>query len=1252
MKHFIRSLLLLLLPNLILSYSPQDIDQYTFGKKLYADKMYELAAEQLHDFAVKNPDNPRAADALFLAGQSYFNIANYEQAQKEFLFLILKFPDAKELPSAQFKIAQCFQFMGKLSEAGSAYRQVQIYYPKSELAEQALFLSASMFFQANQYDRAIEILSDFLELFPRSSSYHDAWLLLAESFLKTKNYDRAHGELNKILSATEAGHVNAKASLLKANLFYEEALVNQAEKHYQALIKKYAVSRYSQDREIVQILNEAYSKLSTIFRANGMYETSNEYLTKITNYDSNIEILNLMADNYISMNEYAKALTILQKINTDQNSNLTIFHYQRLGDCYYVLEKFSNAIESYQRVLAICKEDLTEQQNNICLKAYVRISEAYLKLKQPETAIFHLREFRDSKFAEKFRDAIDYQICYIYENEIQDFERAINFYHNFIERYPASKYIDDAQMGLARSYEKAKNGMLALKEYQKLIDRYPASKYYALAQKRIDYINKYFKPNIPAIKNFGEILKGIIESDVEQRRSEQLLYQLALNYFNELKDYATAIDLFDKLELYDKIGKDELWYYKGRAFQLLAQEEATSKSNRNFLDSAATRYNMLLKNYPQSPWADEVRFYLIELQKIFYAGKLDSSLKIKEALTEFIKNNPESDLVDQIYLELACSILGDGNSRLDPSDSLLVYASLQQVLAKNQERHNNIGNALFLKSNLFYRNKNYNQAEEDLNHFISNFPQNPYIAEAYFLQSKISAQKNEYQKAIDLLKQLITIYFYNELADSAKIEIGNYLLKQNKYQEALDFFIERYRELFPTKFEIFKENSIDQSFLHDIIYNIGYAYKMLGKNEDAIKFFQEYLKLFPHGKYNNQVLFFQGELHDVKNNKERQAKAIDYFTQLENGSTSDELVVNSIIKLGDIFFDQENLEQACGYYLKALSLQLSENQRLITSSKAISCLYKMGRISEADDKFKEFKKKYKDEKNMQAKLLLEKGNYFLNNKIFDQAEKIFKEIKSEFKNSVEGIRADYLLGKLYFILNKNEEALELLTNLILKNPESEVIGDIYITLGNFYYLSAKQIENAMFAYKKAIEQKSITEDNLRVAMLNLIKCYADLQQWEKAIAMSREFITRFPSSEDVIEKKIQIAYYYYRLNEYDYAIQLFKQILPEADNDNEPRIKFWIGECYFNKGEFQKAVGEYLKILYISKPAKLLEQYKVTALYQAAISYIKLKKFENAKQLLQRIINEQGAESVFGKSAREKLNDINNMIEDERETKI
>jgi len=413
----------------------------------------------------------------------------------------------------------------------------------------------------------------------------------------------------------------------------------------------------------------------------------------------------------------------------------------------------------------------------------------------------------------------------------------------------------------------------------------------------------------------------------------------------------------------------------------------------------------------------------------------------------------------------------------------------------------------------------------------------------------------------------------------------------------------------------------------------------MNEKEQAVQFYQEYLKKFPRGKYADIVLFSLGELFDT-NKSENQLFSIDYLKQIEKDFPSSSLLENGYLIIGDIYFKLKDYQKANEYYLKTIEFSTSEELRTHGEAQTIIGLYRLRQVNLADEKYKLFERQYKDKKNLIAAIKLEKGNYFLELKEFKEAENIFREVRSDFKRSPEGAKAEFLLGKLYFILNRDQEALEIYAELIEKTWDKKILPEVYITLGNFYYLQAKQFDNAILAYRKAVEHPEIDEQNMMIGMNNLIKCYADVQMWDRAINLSRQYIEKFPVNDDTFEKKIQIGYFYYRLKEYDYAIQIFKRLKPEADLENEPRIQYWIGECYFEKGLFQQAVHEYLKIVYMSRPTKLLSQYRVTAQYQSGIAYIKLRKLENAKQLFQKIILEQGSESVFGKPAKEKIEEI------------
>ena len=1237
-------IILFLVPGILYSQTGDSGTSLIFAKKLYEDKMYDLAAEQFHQFSEQNPNNPKAAEALYLAGLSYVNIEEYQKAKKEFLSLILKFPDAKDLDRAQFKIAECFQAQRDFSAAANTYRQVQVFYPRSPLAEQALFMSAKMFFDDKQFEKILEVLYEFLEIYPMSRQFHEAQLLIADSFIQLENYDRARVEIDKVLATTESGQINATALLMKANLSYRSHQLQQAENDYQKLVEKYAISQFSRNPEITKILNEAYYYLGDIFHKKGMFEKSNENLYKILDYENDPKTLFLIAENHLSSGAYSQAIDRFKKITSISDSTHLVQAHFKIGDSYFALNDYVNAITAYEKAIKTCETNLTQYHGPaLCNSSYIKIADCYLNLNQPNVAISYLKKYRVAVKEGKNIDVIDYRIAYLYETKARDFERAIRAYYDFIDNYPQSKLIDEAQFGLARAYEGNSNYTQALIEYKSLMNRYPASEHYAEAEKRIIYLKNYYQIEGAALKN----LSGVIQQLAENRTNATALYYLGLIYFKELKDYRASINLFDKIYDSDEkenIPEDELLYYRGRAYQLLGEKSIIDNQEQiALLDSANLNYDQLIENIPASSWADDAAFHKIEIKRLNLKNDDPNYFpQMKEILTSFTYKYLDSPILDKVNFELALLMLKNGiNSSID---SLDVYNNLQKII-NDFPLSPLLPVANYYQTSLFFQVRNLNLAENKLNTFISAYPNNNKTCEAYFQLAKLAELKADYSVAIKSLQQIITKYYYSDYADSATLIIGSYFTKQHKFAEALSHYMDIYEE-YETNTIIFEGTNHDDNdwqILQDVIFNIATILKTTNHRDEAIQFYQKYLVKFPKGKYTDQVLFSLGELFNTAK-KEEQSKARDYLQQLEKNHSTSDLLPKSLINLGDLAYQVEKYDEARQYYSKALNAQLSNEEQAYTSAQIIICLYRSGEVAQADESYKAYRKQFKDEKSRQAEILLEKGDYFLKEKNFEPAEKIFKDVRSDFKNTPEGLKAEYLLGKLYFILNKDEDALEILSDLIKKHPDASILPEIYITLGNFYYLQAKQIENALLAYKNAIDQKGITEQNLKIGMHNLIKCYGDLQLWEKAIGLSRKYLEKFPLAEDAFEKKIQIGYYYFRLNEYDYAIQSLRQILPEADIDNEPRIQYWIAECYFGKGQFQQAISEYLKIAYFSKPAKLLSQYKVTAQYQAAISYVKLGRLENARQLFQRIITEQGAESVFGKPAKEKLEEIDRMI--------
>ncbi len=1215
-----------------------DGTSFVYAQKLYNDGMYELAAEQFHQFAEQNENSPQASQAILMSGKSYFAVSEFLKSKKEFVYLIVKFPESEFAAEAQFLLAKCFMEMNELHSAAKTYRQVAIFYPKSKFADESLFKSAQMFKKAGDSEKANEVLYEILQTHLTNPFYHEARLLLADIYFETGKYDQSEAQLNRLLGDTEKGVINAKGLLQKAKLHLEIERLQEAENLYQNLISSY--QNQSNNREIGDILNQAYLNLSRIYNKKGLFDLAIQNLERISNYMQNKLVLYQIGEIYFNGGNYSSAIKVLNQIFDVVHSDSILLaktHF-KLGECYGKLKDFSRSNYEFEQVIISCETGTDNEIIQLCEKSYINISENYSKLKNAQQSIRYLNKLLDIIDSSYKKEIIEYKIVSFYEHEIGNVTRAIQGYYDFMDRYPKSRNIDDAQLAVGRCFEKKKDYQQAIIEYQNLMNYYQASEFYPLAQSRIEYIENHLLVKQNAIHELGKLLQQSLISDYEVTP-----IKIGLFYFDELKDYRSAANLLKdaylKKESYPKLDILKLIYYLGRSYQMIADKMAVENYlKQSVIDSAVQYFDMVINNASDVKLSEDAAFYRTNTLKINAAyNRSDSSRSLyKDALNQFRYKYPNSEYLDIINLKLAKLILQkDVETAVDSFD---VINCCNFVLEKSDDPLLK-AEAQFYKAQLYDKMGYDSKVFDVLENLLDQFSNSHHSCEAYWMLARISEKMGNFKNAEKYLKRIMINYFYTQRAEEATIKIGQILKTEKKSSEAINY----YKQILDKYYQI---NSIqvedtDQLIYENALIEIGKLTQIKGLTENAIDYYRMYLDQFPRGQYADEALYSLGTLFSLPP-KNHPDQAISYLKQLKSDHNASEYIDSTLIKLGDLYFIKNDYANANDFYNEFINKGHPNLSKTYSISQIVIGLYKMGEIAKGDQALKNFKDRFNYDDQLQAKIKLEKGNYYLKNKDFKKAEKIFKEVSSSFKETNVGIKASFFLGKLYFTLNKDDEALQILTKIVEKFPENEIIPQIYISLGNFYYLQAKQIQSALLAYKKATEVDKIDQATLKLGMNNLIKCYTDLGMEAQALPLINEYVEKFPTAEDVFEKRILMGIIYYKLKEYDYAIEYLTKLKREADIENEPRIQYWIGECYFGKGQFKQSVSEYLKVAYLSRPTKL--NWGVTAQYKAGIAYMKADEYENARNIFKKIVTEQGGESVFGKPAKEKIDEINTII--------
>jgi len=111
-----------------------DTDLYLAAKKAFDQGNYESAKQGFEDLLKKYPSSPRANNAQFWLGESYYQEKWYEKAILEYQKVIDKYPDGNKVPAALLKQGFAFLNLGDKTNARLVLRELLDKFPSSNEA--------------------------------------------------------------------------------------------------------------------------------------------------------------------------------------------------------------------------------------------------------------------------------------------------------------------------------------------------------------------------------------------------------------------------------------------------------------------------------------------------------------------------------------------------------------------------------------------------------------------------------------------------------------------------------------------------------------------------------------------------------------------------------------------------------------------------------------------------------------------------------------------------------------------------------------------------------------------------------------------------------------------------------------------------------------------------------------------------------------------------------------------------------------
>jgi len=142
---------------------------------LFNSKKYEEAVYKYEQFAKENSQMPEAGEALFYAGQAYFQLEYYANAIEDWKKVVNSYRNSDKAPESAYLMGDTFFKAQKYEEAIAAYKLLEQWPEDVNPHRKEIDIHiAQCYYNAKQDDKAIAAYTKFIKEHPEDLKTKDA----------------------------------------------------------------------------------------------------------------------------------------------------------------------------------------------------------------------------------------------------------------------------------------------------------------------------------------------------------------------------------------------------------------------------------------------------------------------------------------------------------------------------------------------------------------------------------------------------------------------------------------------------------------------------------------------------------------------------------------------------------------------------------------------------------------------------------------------------------------------------------------------------------------------------------------------------------------------------------------------------------------------------------------------------------------------------------------------------------------------
>lgn len=719
-------------------------------------------------------------------------------------------------------------------------------------------------------------------------------------------------------------------------------------------------------------------------------------------------------------------------------------------------------------------------------------------------------------------------------------------------------------------------------DYQAVID-YAPSQIDSISPAYKNQMNHIIGDSYYKLGKYDESVPYLEEYNLKSKTTREEDYELGYAYYRS-QDFAKAVRTLDKVTRI----KDELAQY---AFYHIGE----SSQKLNELVSARAAFRAASEIDADQKVQEDALYNFAVLSYKLDLNPYDEAVV---ALELFLQRYPNSTRKNDVYQYLV-------NVYTTTNNHAKALASLDKLPNKDAKLKTAYQLVAFNYGVELFQKAKYQDAISAFQ-LVEKYPVDGVIlGKAKFWTGDSWYRLNDMDKSIKAYKDFIALPGTNaqDLKTDAYYNMGYAYLKKNDISQSIDAF------------SIYtKSNVKNKRKLADAYMRLGDGYYVLLQNDQAIKNYQESLKL--NQGYQDQALFYMAKAYGYSNKNDQKIKNL---LDLINNYSSSKYMMTAIYEIANTYKANNDYDKSLKYFQQIVTDYPGVVLAIECRVEIADIYFKKGDYGKAEAEYKKILNEYGSDRSIcersatglidtyraqkQAeKALAVASEYSCVNISSDDQEDLFytpaieaykdslhtlaitnfEKYLSRFPDGKYAQESRIYKANSHFALNQKDKAIELYRQA-LEGP-NDIFTEFAAARVSQYLYNNKEYDQALIYYDR-LEKTGSKPATLFNAKLGLMRCHFLVENWVSAAVYAKEVLASSQINNTIrLEAEYAKGMSNFYAANYTEAKSSLEWITKNTTTVMAAEAKYSLCEMYYILKDYTKADAE-IKALLKMKPA-------------------------------------------------------------------